>query len=348
MYNHIPAYVNDLERVVSEPIPWPEIDKASILVAGANGLIGSFFVDCLMHRNRTRGSGIILYALCRDGPKAEKRFRDYLPDENFHLIIQDVCEALACEMHFDYIIHAAGNAHPLAFAVAPVETMKANILGSLNLLEYARTRNPRRFIFVSSTEIYGWNDSGEHGLKEDYCGRLDCLNPRAAYPEGKRASETLCAAYHKEHAINVVIARPGYIYGPTMIEDTTKADAQFIRNALKGVNIVMKSPGTQRRSYCHVSDMASSLLYLMTYAENAAAYNVADSSSTATIREFAETLAGIAGVALVYENPDDLEKAGYSQAGNRVLDAGKLEALGWRARVSLPEGLRSVMHILRR
>lgn len=340
-------YISDLESVINEPLQWDEMDNNSVLLTGANGLISSFFVDCLMARNRIYGSNISIFALCRNKEKAERRFREYLDDGNFRLIIQDVCDPLGLEERFDYIIHAASNAHPLAFATAPVETMKANIVGVMNLLEYARKYNPKKFMFISSAEIYGQNNSGDKGLKEDYCGYIDCSDPRAAYPESKRVSETLCAGYSKQYGINTVVARPWYIYGPTMIDDNTKADAQFIRNAVNGNNIVMKSAGMQLRSYCYVSDMALAMFYILLRGENGNAYNIANRNCTVTIKEFAETLANIANVKVVYENPSDVEKSGYSAVGNGILDADKLENLGWRAKVDLHRGLSTALRILK-
>ena len=341
-------YKEDLKSVTNEPLPWNKLENCSVLITGANGLIASFFVDCLMHRNKISSGDISVYALCRNKEKGENRFKNYSEDGNFHLIIQDVCEPLNLNIKFDYIVHAASNAHPVAFATAPVETMQANILGSINLLEYAKKYNPEKFLFVSSGEIYGQNDSGiNNGLKEDYSGYIDCVNLRSAYPQSKRVSETLCVSYNKQYGINTVIARPCHIYGATMIDDNTRADAQFIRNALNGENIVMKSAGNQLRSYCYVSDTVSAMLYIILLGENGNAYNIANKNCTVTIREFAETAANIAGVKVVFENPDDVEKSGYSLVGNAVLDANKLESLGWTGKISLESGLSKIINILR-
>jgi len=340
-------YEDDLENVINEPLPWDKLDGASVLITGANGLIASFFADCLMYRNKTRGANISVFALCRNREKSENRFRNYLKDDRFNLMIQDVCEPLNTDIKFDYIVHAASNAHPVAFATSPVETMHANILGSINLLDYARKYNPEKFLFVSSTEIYGQNKTGIEGIKEDYCGYIDCTNIRSAYPESKRASETLCVCYGKQYGINISIVRPGYIYGPTFIDDNTRVDVQFIKKSLNSENIVMKSAGTQLRSYCYVSDMVSAMFYILLSGKNGEAYNIANRNCTVTIREFAETAAEIAGVKVIFENPDDIEKLGYSLIGNGVLDAGKLESLGWKAKVDLKQGLERTLDILK-
>jgi nucleoside-diphosphate-sugar epimerase len=341
------AYARELEETLGLLDTWSPFDGKSFLITGANGLIASFLVDCLMYRNRIDGEKIKIYALCRNKEKGQARFAHYMDNACFELIVHDVCAPLTLNINFDYIVHAASNAHPAAYATQPVDTIKANILGCIHLLEHARKNKPEKFLFISSSEVYGQNDSGDGGLREDYCGYIDCMKPRAAYPESKRAAEALCAGYYKQYGVECVAARPGYIYGPTFTADSSKADVQFIRNALAGRDIVMKSMGTQRRSYCYVSDMASAVLYLLPHGESGQAYNVANKNCAVTIREFAEKVAETAGVKIVFEKADKTEEAGYSPAAHAVLDARKLEALGWEARVSLYEGLVKTMDVLK-
>jgi nucleoside-diphosphate-sugar epimerase len=344
-----PAYINDLRDTITTPLPWETLNGSKVLITGAGGLISSFLVDCLMYRNQKSKAQISIYALCRNREKAEKRFGNYLNDVDFNLIIQDVCDLLSVDINFDYIVHAATNAHPLAYATAPVEIMKANLLGTINILEYAKEHNVRRCTFVSSGEIYGQNDSSaDKCMKEDYSGYIDCSDPRSAYPESKRAAEVLCVAYKQEYCVNTVNIRPCYIYGPTMIEENSRADAQFIRNAINGDNIVMKSAGTQLRSYCYVSDAVSAMLYILLLGKSGESYNIANKNSTVTIREFAKILSDISGVSIIFENPGDIEKSGYSLVGNAVMDAGKLEGLGWQAKYDITNGLMRTVDILKK
>jgi nucleoside-diphosphate-sugar epimerase len=341
------AYARELEETLGLLDTWSPFDGKSFLITGANGLIASFLVDCLMYRNRIDEKKIKIYALCRNKEKGQARFAHYMDNACFELIVQDVCIPLTLDRRFDYIVHAASNTHPVAYATQPVDTIKTNVLGCVNLLEHAGKNEPEKFLFISSNEVYGQNDSGDGGLREDYCGYIDCMNPRAAYPESKRVTEALCASYCKQYGIECVVARPGYIYGPTFTADSSKADVQFIRNALAGKDIVMKSMGTQRRSYCYVSDMASAILYLLSHGESGQAYNVANKNCAVTIRQFAERAAETAGVKIVFESANKIEEAGYSPAAHTVLDAQKLEALGWEAKVSLREGLLKTMDVLR-
>ena len=162
--------------------------------------------------------------------------------------------------------------------------------------------------------------------------------PRACYPESKRAAETLCASYAAQYGVDALVARLCHVYGPTFTASNSRADAQFIRKALAGEDIVMKSTGSQVRSFCYVADAVNALLTLLAGAKGQA-YNVANRASVASIRQYAETLADIAGVKVVFDVPPEAEKAGYTKITRAVLNPAKLEGLGWTPRYDLRQGL---------
>jgi nucleoside-diphosphate-sugar epimerase len=139
--------------------------------------------------------------------------------------------------------------------------------------------------------------------------------------------------------VDAVVARLCHTYGPTFTADNSRADAQFLRNALAGRDIAMKSTGSQVRSWCYVADAVAALLTLLLRGEAGQAYNVANRRAVASIREYAQTLADIAGVKLTFELPSETEKAGYTRVTRAVLNPAKLEALGWQPRYGLREGL---------
>jgi len=317
---------------------------STVMVTGATGMIGACLIDLLCALDRERGLGLRIVAVCRNAQRAAERFASY---GNVEIAVHDVSQPALGLPRVDYIIHAASNAHPLAFSADPVGTMLGNILGVKHLLELLRVSRGRRLLFVSTGEIYGENPAVEDGFSEEDFGKVDSMNPRSCYPESKRAAETLCASYVRQHHLDAVVARLCYVYGPTVAPDNSRADAQFLRKALAGEDIVMKSQGSQLRSYCYVTDAASALLTVLLCGETGCAYNVANRESVHTIREYAETLARLAGVSLTFDLPPEAEKQGYSTVTRAVQNPARLEALGWSPRVKLEQGLARTLEILK-
>ena len=137
----------------------------------------------------------------------------------------------------------------------------------------------------------------------------------------------------------MVIARPCHVYGPHFTETDSRVYAQFIRNVLRGENIVMKSTGEQFRSWCYVVDCISALLYILLKGEKGQAYNIADALSNISIRELAEITAAIAGKKVVIDIPDADEKKGFNIVTKSVFSTDKLENLGWIPRMHIQKGL---------
>ena len=319
------TYRDDIQQVFSEHLPWEKLSGTNILVTGATGLIGSTLVDALManpHRDYS------VYASGRNLARARKRFENYFSMESFSFIEYDVTLPLQTHIHFDYIIHAASPASPNAFSKNPVEIVKANIQGVSNLIEYGIKHGMKRFLYVSSGEVYGEGDG--RVITEDYCGYVDSLNPRSCYPSSKRAAETLCASYASEYDVDVVIARPCHVYGPHFTELDNRVYAQFIRNILNGEDIVMKSRGEQIRSWCYVVDCVSALLYILLKGASGNAYNVADPNSVLSVKQLADMLADIGGRNVVIEMPSDAEKRSFNPVSKSVFSVAKLEGLGWK------------------
>ena len=328
-------YQKDILQIFEFDLPWEKLSGANILVTGATGLIGGCLVETLM-MNPKRDYQV--YASGRNEERARRRFAKFTEGKTFHFIRYDVLEPLESNVNFDYIIHAASNASPNFFAQKPVEVIKANIDGGVNLMEYGLKHGMKRFLYVSSGEVYGEGDG--RVFTEDYSGYVNCATPRACYPSSKRAAETLCVSYAVEYRADVVIARPCHTYGPHFTEQDNRVYAQFIRNVLRGEDIVMKSTGEQFRSWCYVVDCASALLHILLKGENGQAYNIADANSNISIRELAETIAEIGGKKVVIDVPNVDEKKGFNVVKRSVFSTEKVENLGWKSGTNILNGLK--------
>lgn len=341
-------YKEDVKRVAEMALPWEKFQDTSILISGATGLIGSFLIDVLMWRNNNNNANCRIFALGRNIEKAQQRFAYCIDSPLFHFISHDINEPLQGQTYgkFDYVLHLASNTHPVAYATDPIGTIATNIIGLKNILDFSVQHHAKRFAFASSNEIYGENRGDQELFDEHYCGYIDCNTLRAGYPESKRCGEALCQAYLKQKSLDIVIPRFTRSYGPTMLESDTKAISQFIKKAVAGENIVLKSAGNQFYSYTYMADAVSGLLTVLLLGETGEAYNIADRGSDITLKDLASILADIAGTKVIFELPDATEKAGYSKATKARLNGNKIEKIGWAPFYDIYRGLERTINIL--
>lgn len=324
------------------------LSEKTILITGASGMLGSCLVDTIMLCNGERKLDCKVIALSRNGQKLEERFHDYIADKNFEYIPHDVCQPLyEISEKVDYIIHAASNADPANMARYPADTLLANVIGTKNLMEYGLAHNMRRFLFVSSGEVYGRPNENQDDFTEDYCGPLDLSSPRSCYPEGKRAAEVLCQSYASQYGIDVVIVRPCHLFGPTMSRSDSRAVAEFIWSAVDGNDVVLKSNGLKERSHCYVVDAVRGLLVALGKGTSGEAYNIADKCYQMTIREFAEQTARDGGCKLIFDIPSETEAKGYSKVNRQVLDDRRLRMMEISLATSNSSGISQTVNILR-
>lgn len=342
-------YLEDVAQVAEQLLPWEKMQGKSVFISGGTGLIGSFLIDVLMRRNIDWKMNCHIYMLGRDEKKAQKRFGHYWHDGFFHFILHDINRPLVIEgvKSADYVIHLASNTHPVKYASDPIGTIVANIIGLQHMLEFAWEHQAVRAAFASSNEVYGENRGDTELFNESYCGYIDSNTMRAGYPESKRCGEALCQAYIQQKNMDIVIPRFTRSYGPTMLHDDTKAISQFIRNAVDGKDIVLKSQGYQYYSYTYVADAVSGFLAILLCGRKGEAYNIADCASDIMLKDLAEIIAGTAGKRVVFEIPDAAEARGYSTATKARLNGNKLQKLGWNARYDIKTGVKRTIDILK-
>ena len=318
-----------------------DFSNKKILVTGASGLVGSCIIDILKECNALNNSKIEIYALGRNKNRLKARF-----GSDVICIEQDIRMPLDTSVEYDYIIHAASNADPVRYAIEPVETILTNVEGCKNVFEYARIHKSTRILLTSTFEVYG-KIEGVDTYTEDMYGAVDFHLLRNGYTESKRCSEMLACSYCDEYGVDVVIARLASIYGPTMIPSDSKAHAQFLRNGVNGEDIVLKSEGLPRRTYCYVIDTATAILSILFNGRTGEAYNVSNENSICSIKEFACIVAELSGRKVVMNLPDATEAKGFSRPQNCILDNSKLRTLGWQGRFSLKEGISETLQMLK-
>lgn len=334
-------YISAVKKIISE---LPKESK-KYLVTGATGLIGSCIIDALLMANKEYGLRNVVFAVSRSKKKLYDRFPGANENELF-CIEQDICKPINLDISIDYIIHGASNADPCSYALYPVETMITNIYGTNNILSYAKKHNINRIIFLSTFEVYG--NTYKSGIyTERDCGYLDFNLLRASYPESKRCSELLLNCYKDEYGIDFTIGRLCSIYGPTMKLDDSKAHAQFLRSAINGNNIILKSKGTQRRTYLYVIDAVSAIFKILFKGKIGEIYNISSMKSITSIFDLASTIALVGKTKVHFENPSEIELKGFSTSQDCILDNTKLKKLGWSELYDFQSGIFETFNILK-
>ena len=319
----------DIEKVATLPYDWKKLNNKVVMISGGTGFIGSFITEVVRYRNERFNSNIKIVSLSRRGGESE---------EIVEYLRADITKSIAYEGSVDYILHLASNTHPKQYGEDPVGTITTNVIGCDNLLKLA-VEKKATFLLASSVEIYG--QGTEEPMDEKYCGYIDCNIARSGYNEAKRTCEALCQSYKQQYGIEVKIARLARVFGADKKQDT-KAMSQFMDKAVTGEDIVLKSKGNQRFSYCYIADAASGILKVLSDGENGEAYNISDEDDGMTLGSYAEYMAELAGKEVVYQIEDD---AAASRASYALLDCGKIKSIGWKPLFTVKEGLERTFRI---
>jgi nucleoside-diphosphate-sugar epimerase len=339
-----PIVEEDLRFIKNARLPWRRFEGKSVLVSGASGFLPAYMVETLLYLNETLfNKKVKVYALVRNLKKAKKRFSHYAKRPELVFIVHDVCKPLNVKGRLDYVIHAASHSSPRYFGKDPVGTIAANTIGTYNLLELARVKRSEGFLFFSSAEVYGELPARSMPIGEDMGGYIDPLAVRSCYAEGKRSGETMCACWFHQYGVPVKIVRPFHTYGPGMRLDDGRVYADFISDLQRGKNIIIKSKGTAKRTFCYLADATVGFFTVLLKGRNGEAYNVADKNQEISVSGLAGMLARLfpdKGLAVKYDlaaRQKGYIKSVVRRAHPRTV---KLQGLGWTARYSLKDGFK--------
>jgi len=318
--NHIVR--EDLERIVSAPLPWDEFSGANVLVTGGAGFLPAYIVETLLYLNNHRlRVPAQITILVRDLEKAKQRFSEYLPMAP--LIVQGDVSVGSWGMHYDYIIHAASQASPVYYKTDPVGTLLPNVLGTRNMLELARKSKSRGLLFFSS---------GDAALP------LDPLDIRSCYGESKRMGETMCAAWYRQFGVPAKIVRISHTYGPGMQLDDGRVFADFTRDIINGGPIVLNSDGSAWRGFLYLAEATKAFFTVLLKGECAKSYNVANPYSYTSIEDLARRLGVWFNVPVERRGETGNTSIPKAIEGTGPYDIALLKALGWNPSIMIEEG----------
>lgn len=338
-----PVIEEDLAGIIRQPAPWEEFRGRRVLISGAYGFVVAYLVETLLYLNEQHNLGLHVYAMGRSREKAERRLGHYWGRPDFTFVQQDVCDPVALEGPVDFVIHGASWASPVYYGSQPVGSLLPNVLGTHRLLELAREKQARGFLFFSSAEIYGHVDPAHVPTPESYNGNVDPVKVRSCYAESKRMGETMCAAWSQQYGVPAKIARIFHTYGPGMALDDGRVFADFVRDVVERRDIRMMSDGAHRRTFCYLADAAVALFLILLKGAPAHAYNMGNDEMEVSIRELADVMVGLfpdRGLRVL--RADDSHPAGYlrTTVDRACPDTQRLRGLGWRPRIGIEEGFR--------
>ncbi len=256
----------------------------NILITGGNGFLGKYFVEVFKEYNKylKKPVRVIIYDKTLKNTKS-------LNSKNFKFIKKDVSKKFDINMKVDIIIHAAGIASPFYYRKKPIETLDVAINGTRNLLEFAK-KQKAKFIFFSSSEIYGDPDKYNVPTKETYRGNVSSMGPRACYDESKRLGETICYIFNKYHKLHINIIRPFNIYGPGMGQKDYRIFPNFISNILNNKKLNIYGSGNQTRTYCYITDAIEGFIRVMCFGKSGDAYNIGTNKPEVSVKDIYKIL----------------------------------------------------------
>ncbi len=310
--------------------------RKRILVTGGAGFLGSHLIDRLL----ARGDEVV----CADNLfTGTKRNIEHLHDHpRFEFIRHDVTFPLYIEV--DQIYNLACPASPIHYQHDPVQTTKTSVHGAINMLGLAK-RLKARIFQASTSEVYG--DPSVHPQTEAYWGNVNPIGVRSCYDEGKRCAETLFFDYHRQHGLDIRVARIFNTYGPRMHPNDGRVVSNFIVQALQGQDITLYGDGSQTRSFCYVDDLIEGFIRFMDLPRAAdggpgfpGPINLGNPGEF-TIKQLAEKVIELTGSAskLIYQPlpaDDPLQR-------QPNISRAKEQLNNWQPQVQLQEGLQKTI-----
>lgn len=303
-----------------------------ILVTGAAGFLGSHLVDRLLNK------GHEVLAVDNFFTGSKRNLAHLSEHKGLELLRHDITFPLYVEV--DQIYNLASPASPINYQRDPVQTLKTNVVGAVNMLGLAK-RVGARIFQASTSEVYG--DPKISPQAEDYWGNVNPIGVRSCYDEGKRAAETLFFDYQRQHGVDVRVARIFNTYGPRMAVDDGRVVSNFIVQALRGENLTIYGDGNQTRSFCYQSDLIEAILRLMDLPEANSPTNLGNPNEI-TVAELARLVLEVTGsgsrvVSLPLPSDDPVQRRPDISKAKSTID--------WAPLISLEEGIQLTVNYFR-
>ncbi len=309
-------------------IPWDKLKEQNILITGGTGLVGSTIIKALCYASTVKNLQVKIFALVRNLEKAEQILGH--ENESLHFIKGSVENLPAINVPVDYIIHGASPTASLFFVQHPVETIQIAVKGTSNLLELAREKVVKGFVYLSSMEVYG-APQADTLIPESHGCTLDSMTVRSCYPIAKRLCENLCASYAQEYHVPAKVIRLAQTIGPGVSKEDKRVFAEFARDAMEGKNIVLQTNGASKREYLYTADAVTAILTVLLCGQNGEAYNAGNPKTYCSIVEMAKIVAQEIGknkIQVIIQS-NNFNNSKFPPSHHLYLDTNKMAGIGW-------------------
>jgi nucleoside-diphosphate-sugar epimerase len=336
----------DLQKIINNDLDWSRFNNSTFLITGACGMLASYIVFTLMYLNKENvDANIKVIGICRNKDKAKKKFISIMDHPMFSIVYQDIESKIDIDQKIDYIVHAASLTNAQHYAINPVGVISLNVFGTKNLLEFARKKNVRGFLYFSSGDVSGVVD--KELIDEGDYGYLDPTDIKNCYSESKRISENMCQCWNYQYDVPTYIVRPDHTYGPTMdLENDDRVFAQFVSDVINNRDIVVRSDGSAERTFCYIADATEGFFRVLINGSAGGVYNISNNNAHISIRGLAEILVSLFPercLSVVYK---DRKRVEYKDKIRPILSTEKIKQLGYSPFFSIKEGFRRTINSL--
>ena len=330
---------SDLSEIVAG-LPPEVLNLAGkrVLLAGGGGFLGRYFLAIFSHLNNEILKSPCTVCMLDNYRVADPSLIGTLNDwgESFSA---DICRDPMPEGDFDIIIHAAGIASPFYYRAYPLETLEVATVGTQRLLEYAK-QSRAKFVFFSSSEIYGDPEPIHIPTQENYRGNVSTLGPRACYDEGKRVGETYCYIYHDYYGVHTNIVRPFNVYGPGMQKSDYRVMPNFAAQIAAGNPLMIYGNGQQTRTFCYIVDAMIGFFRVLLRGLPGEVYNIGNPAPEVSMKDLAKTFEIVSPKKVTVQSTEYPDSYPADEPMRRCPDIRKaMEHLNYRPGVKLEDGV---------
>ena len=331
---------SDLSEIIAGlPLEVADLAGKRVLIAGGGGFLGRYFLAVFSHLNNKILKRPCHVCMLDNFRVADSSLIGTLGDwgESF---TADICRDPLPEGKFDLIIHAAGIASPYYYRAYPLETLEVATVGTQRLLECAK-QSRARFMYFSSSEIYGDPDAAFVPTQENYRGNVSTLGPRACYDEGKRVGETYCYIYNDYYGVHTNIVRPFNIFGPGMQKSDYRVMPNFAAQIAAGNPLMIYGDGLQTRTFCYIVDAMIGFFRVLLKGMPGEVYNIGNPSPEVSMHDLAAAFAGVSPVEVTVQTTQYPDSYPADEPMRRCPDIRKaLLQLDYKPSVALEDGLK--------